>query len=144
MEYCKSQQGTVSKEIEKIAYISVSTIGKRFFNFLHLEKDVSKISKIREFCRYTRKLLCNRTRNHWFKRKLDSKWSESSESLWVIASGTGSTMHMQWLCYADMSFDVHLLTSFSTNQVYLRIVYRRWQVLLKNRAGLGLRPWRPY
>ena len=72
MEYRKGQQGTVSKEIEKIAYItiyiyiyiSVSTIDKRFFNFLPLERVVSKISKIGEFCRYTRKLPCNRMRNH--------------------------------------------------------------------------------
>ena len=42
MECCKSQQGTVTKEIEKIAYVYID---KRFFNFLPLERVVSKISK---------------------------------------------------------------------------------------------------
>ena len=84
MEYRKSQQGTVSKEIEKIAYIyiyiSVSTIDKRFFNFLPLEKVVSKISKIREFCRYRRKLPCNRMRNHWLE---ETRWQMIRE-FWIF------------------------------------------------------------
>ena len=120
-------------------YISVSTIDKRLFNYLPWERVGRVKSQTASFCSYIQQR-CETIDSG----KLGSKWSERSESLWVVTSGTGCTMHMQCLCYADMSFDVHLLASFSINQVFLRLVYSRWQVLLKNRAGLGLRLWRPY
>ena len=132
MEYCKSQQGTASTEIEKLAYIyiyiyiSVSTIDKRLFNYLPWER-VGRVESQRvSFCSYMQQR-CETIDSG----KLGSKWSERSESLWVVTSGTGSTMHMQCLCYADMSFDVHMLTSFYINK-FFPLLYKRWQVLPKN------------
>ena len=129
MEYCKSQQGTASTEIENLAYIyiSVSTIDKRLFNYLPWERVGRVKSQRASFCSYIQQR-CETIDSG----KLGSKWSERSESLWVVTSGTGCTMHMQCLCYADMSFDVHMLTSFYINKFFPLLVYKRWQVLPKN------------